>query len=191
MFALVRARRLRFASSVVINGRSKGVARASALPLPSACSIFLLRRRRSLWIALAPANRSIAMVFLFPRQASPPKLPAARAQFVPNTHLVFFAQPLPQLLVLFPLRHPACFVGRFLILILPRIPARIRISRALVQPPHPSLLWFLLAFRPPPRVFVFSPWLFLLVVRPRCLPPYPISVGVHLCGVRFRFHRLS
>lgn len=89
MFALVRARRLRFASSVVINGRSKGVARASALPLPSACSIFLLRRRRSLWIALAPANRSIAMVFLFPRQASPPKLPAARAQFVPNTHLVF------------------------------------------------------------------------------------------------------
>ena len=38
---------------------------------------------------MAPANLSIAVVFLFPRQASPPKLPAARAQFVPNTHLVF------------------------------------------------------------------------------------------------------
>ena len=113
------------------------------------------------------------------------------ARSLPPTHTLFFAQPSPQLLVLFPLRHPACFLGRFLILILPRIPARIRISRALVQPPHPSLLWFLLAFRPPPRVFVFSPWLFLLVVRPRCPPPYPISVGVHLFGVRFRFHRLS
>ena len=90
LFALVRARRLRFASSVVINGRSKGVARASALPLPSACSIFLLRRRRSLWIALAPANRSIAMVFLFPRQASPPKLPPPLARSMSPTHTLFF-----------------------------------------------------------------------------------------------------
>ena len=177
LFALVRARRLRFASSVVINGRSKGVARASALPLPSACSIFLLRRRRSLWIALAPANRSIAMVFLFPRQASPPKLPTARAQFVPNTHLVFFCAAVtgaprslpaaPSRVFCWALPHPHSTPH-----------PRPHSNQPRACPAAPSVV-VLLAFRPPPRVFVFSPWLFLLVVRPRCLPPYPISVSVH------------
>ena len=170
LFVCVRARRLRLASSVRDSWRPLVGLKAWSARAYSHCRGFAqfasLRRRHSLPIALAPADRSVTVV----SSPSCSFLLFVSLRLLARISSLYSRAPAHPSPIA---RRPLWFVRRLVALtfILLRVSARILIGRGSDPPPLPPFVSIRLASRPPPLLVLVPPRLPLRVVCPRRLPP--------------------